>query len=375
MTQYHIEKEVKSFMDKSFSKRQNNTKYTTFAIAGILLLAAWAGHSVTDVSGTPSSDTVFYWMETSLERLDKTFRHYVEKILKQKRGYWRRHTPYLLVDETHESYSGKLLKKKWKSIKEKSLCKYIFGYKPKKGDTGSFRFLTFALVGPTKKLIVRSIPIIADIGTNNGDGIRHPESQNPHIIDTIRWIRKHMKFRLVIFDRGFYDEKLIYLLKKEKVKFLIRAKLSTTMKNMIAGMTTKWTSIKYNVGETYYNSGEEVDLVIGKDKTQEWALVTNYIPKQVWRMRHYYKKRWNIENMFQVCDGINVHTNSTEIEKKTFCFIISCLIYNLWQFSKERIKGMTLRRFTRLILKRIERILNKPPPDNPKGFISNEGVE
>ena len=69
------------------------------------------------------------------------------------------------------------------------------------------------------------------------------------------------------------------------------------------------------------------------------------------------------ENIFQVCDGINVHTNSTEIEKKTFCFLVSCLIYNLWQFSSEKMKGVTLRRFTRKITNQTEVVLdNEDPP-------------
>lgn len=332
------------------------------ALAAVLLMAAWGGHSVTDVAEAPSSDTVFYWMETSLKRLDKEFRRFVEKILKQSPRYWKRHTPYLLIDETHESYTGKLLKKKWKSKKEKELCRFIHAYKPKKGDNGSFRFLTFALVGPTKKLIVRAIPIIADDGRKAPDGRRYAEDQIPYIMETIDWIKGFVKFRLVIMDRGFYNENLIHRLNNGNIPYLIRARISGTMKSMIASLKTKWAAIGYSVGETPTRNGEKTILVLGKDKSGPWALITNRLPEQAWRLRHYYRKRWNIENIFQVCDGINVHTNSTEIEKKTFCFLVSCLIYNLWQFSIEKRKGITLRRFTRTIIRKLEIILDKGPP-------------
>ncbi|MFH1638656.1 MAG: hypothetical protein ABIB71_09590, partial [Candidatus Woesearchaeota archaeon] len=109
------QKELKSFLNKSFSKRRHNKHYTIWALVDVILMAAWAGHSVTDVAQAPSSDTVFYWMDTSLKRLDKEYLNFVEKVLKQKPYYWLRYTPYLLIDETHESYTGKLLKKKWKT--------------------------------------------------------------------------------------------------------------------------------------------------------------------------------------------------------------------------------------------------------------------
>ena len=131
---------------------------------------------------------------------------------------------------------------------------------------------------------------------------------------------------------------------------------------MIAGLTTKWAAIEYHVDETASKKGEKTILVIGKDKSGEWAFATNRLPAQAWRLRHYYRKRWNIENIFQVCDGISLHTNSTEIEKKLFCFIVSCIVYNLWQFSHEKVKGMTLRKFTKKIIERIEEVLDKGPP-------------
>lgn len=362
MARHHIEKEVKSFLVKSITQRNHNTTYTYLSIAAILVMAAWAGHSISDVAGTPSTDTVFYWMETTIERLDRVFRHFVEKILSQTPHYWRRHTPYLLVDETYESYTGKLLRKKWKTKKEKELAKYIHTYKPKNGDTGSFKFLVFSLVGPTKKLIVRAIPIMADNGMRSNDGKRHPEDTTPYIMETIRWVRSDVKFRLVIMDCGFYDKELVRQLNTENIPYLIRAEIRKTVKCMIDGLETKWAAVEYSIGKTSISKGEKTILVIGKDGNEDWALITNRLPAQAWRLRHYYRKRWNIENIFQVCDGISLHTNSTEIEKKLFCFIVSCLVYNFWQFSREKIEGMTLRRFTKRILEMIEEVLDKGPP-------------
>ena len=96
-----IENEVKSFLDKNLSERHHNTTYTTLSLAAVFLVAAWGGHSITDVADAPSTDTVFYWMETTLEKLDKEFRRFIEKILHKNSRYFRRHTPYLLIDETY----------------------------------------------------------------------------------------------------------------------------------------------------------------------------------------------------------------------------------------------------------------------------------
>lgn len=337
-----IQKETYDFLDKATRDRAANAIFSLAVIASVLCTAAWGTHSITDAVGrqSPSSDTMFYHLKTTRQRLEDAFKKFVERFLHL---YWRgmqRDVPYLLIDETHEPYFGK--KRGY----------WIHKYKAEKGSTGAFRFLVFALTGPTKRLIVNVVPL------------RRKESRVPYIVETIRWLRQnHIRIRLVLMDRGYYDARIVSALKKLNVKYIIRARICKKMKCMLESITN-WTSITYEIG----NTGVLTTLVLGRDNHGDWAFATNAQPKQIWRLRHYYRERWNIENIFKLCDGIRLPTNSTRIATKLLCVMISCVIYNTWQHSQERSHGYTLRQATReLIHLPHSNTTNKdPPPHNKK---------
>ena len=78
-----------------------------------------------------------------------------------------------------------------------------------------------------------------------------------------------------------------------------------------------------------------------------------------------YKKRWNIENVFRITDKIRIRTNSTDIVAKTLLFTISIVIYNLWQWFRQEVIGITLRRFLKFAIHVIDDKIaaDKPPPE------------
>lgn len=335
----HDQEEVKEFLHKTLSKRKSNAVFSLAVMTTLLLTAALHGHTITDAaSSRPSSDAVFYWLDTTLARLEREFRAFVENFL---HAHWRgirRQLPYLLVDETHESYTGK----------KKSI--WIHKYKHEAGDTGSFKFLTFALVGPVKRLVVNVVPL------------RKREKSLPHIIETICWLRQHVKFRLVIFDRGFYDGNLVRALNDLGVKYLIRVRIWAEVRCMLESCKG-WTALEHRIGAKRGKEGVATTLVLGKDNKGPWAFVTNACPQQIWRLRNYYRKRWNIENTFKVCDGIRLPTNSTRIELKLLFFLFSCVVYNVWQQLRRAQCAFTLRRCAKKIRKQlIVSQLGEPPP-------------
>lgn len=75
MTRHHIENEVKSFLDKCFSKVGNNIIYSTLVIVRLLIEAAKLHDSIKEVSHKPDSDSVFKRLEhATLELIKKAFR-------------------------------------------------------------------------------------------------------------------------------------------------------------------------------------------------------------------------------------------------------------------------------------------------------------
>lgn len=333
-----INHELQGFLRETIKERAPNAIFALAVIAAVLCSAAWSTHSITDAVGrqAPSSDTMFYRLGTSRERLEEAFRHFVERVLHERWRGLARELPYLLIDETHEPYYGK-----------KRSC-WIHGYKAEKGSTGSFSFLAFALVGPTRRLIVNVVPL------------KRKESRIPHIVETITWLRKQgIKFRLVVMDRGYYDARIIRALEALGIRYLVRARLCKKMRYMLESVTS-WTAIRYEISKT----SVETTLVLGHDKHGDWALATNACPAQVWRLRQYYRKRWDIENIFKLCDGIRVPTNSRRIDAKLLCVLVSCVVYNAWQHSRLRAQGYTLRQSVRAALRVIEPqpAAEGPPP-------------
>jgi len=84
-----------------------------------------------------------------------------------------------------------------------------------------------------------------------------------------------------------------------------------------------------------------------KDNTTDWTFVTN-INRNLFRYIQIYRRRWNIENGFQVCDRANIDTKSVKEKIRYFFFLFTLVLYNLWKSMKISIP------FKRLVILLVE---------------------
>lgn len=341
MTSHHIENEVKSFLDKCFLKVGNNIIYSTLVIARLLIEAAKLQDSIKETADKPDSDSVFKRIEhASLDLIKKAFELHIKSLFRLTGDYFKRGKVILAFDETYEEYFGRL-KNAW-----------IWGYKPKKGSTGCFKFLVLSIVKNNRRYVLGAVPVF--IGYN--------KAQN--VMEMLKFAEQFVQVKAVLFDRGFYNAKLVKELKDKGVGFVI-----LVPKNK---KTRKYLEQKGNTFEHImktrdkYNKYElKLKIKVARNVYEyDWMILTNLSYRNTTQLVNLYKKRWNIENIFRITDKIRIRTNSTNIVFKTLLFVIALLLYNLWQWFRLFVKGVTLRRFVKLSLEIVEKriVMDKPPP-------------
>ena len=202
--------------------------------------------------------------------------------------------------------------------------RYIHKYKPEKGDTGSYKYLVFAIVYGNKRKVLRV------------KAVKRKENCDDFIIKTLQDIKKEVSYECVLFDRGFYDGLFIEKLKRNKIPFIVRARISDTMKK-IFGFYQVWKCYKdFEIGEHKIKGY----LVLGVDytdgKRSRWAFITNMEFENWHEVRELYRKRWNIENIFKATDGIQLRAQTNNPTTRLFCVCLSFLFYNAWQSKNKR---------------------------------------
>jgi hypothetical protein len=323
-----IDKYVNEFTSINISTAKNVT-FRVAAIVMVLLAASYNCHSINSKAIEPNADTVFYRIDTTIRKLESQLWKQGIGFLREKRRKLDKLNCYVAVDETHDSYTGKLLRKEKHSkekltSEEKFILRYIHAYRPKSGDTGSFKYLVFALLYGNKRRVLRV------------KAIKRKENYKDFVIKTLTELRKEVAYVCVLLDRGFYDGLLVDGLKKHNIPFILRARISDTMKR-IFGFYRDWKCYRdFEIGVHKIKA----DLVLGVDskggKRMRWAFITNMEFENWYSVREAYRKRWNIENIFKATDGIQLRAQTNNPTMRLFCVCLSFLFYNAWQSKHKR---------------------------------------
>ena len=325
---HYIDKYAISFAAKNISEKVNAT-YTITMILMVLVAASYGCHSVNSKTINPDADTVFYRINTSIRILENQFWRQGLQFLREKKRKLGKVKCYIIVDETHDSYTGKLLKKEKKhkeklTDEEKEILRYIHKYKPEKGDTGSYKYLVFAIVYGKRRRVLRV------------KAVKRKENCDDFIIKTLLVLREEVSFECVLFDRRFYDGLFIEKLKRSNIPFIVRARISDYMKK-IFGFYREWKCYRdFEIGEHKIKGNLVLGVDFAEGKRTKWAFITNMEFENWHEVRELYRKRWNIENIFKATDGIQLRAQTNNPVTRMFCVCLSFLFYNAWQSKNKR---------------------------------------
>lgn len=337
----YVVKQLKQFLHISLTEN-HNVIYKIIALISILVEAAWHRASIEErgkKEQNPNGDTVFYRIEAVMDKITGAFKQHVNEVLNSIPSNFFYAPHFLAVDETYEEYFGK------------ETSPWIWGYKPVKGATGCYKYLVISLVGCNYRCVLWVIPCY--IGMNKTKALKK----------ALRWIRKRIKVKVVLFDRGFYAAGLIEMLRRNRFQYIILVPKNKKIKQymdapydeVLHTMELKKNKSKYNI---------HIKIRIAKNKYgYDWVFATNIDLRRAIFVVKWYKKRWGIENIFQITDFIRLRTKSTDTAVKYLFFVLSVVIYNIWQTVKDAF-DVTLRLFTEDIVETMfSKVCKKKPPD------------
>ncbi len=343
MARHHINKEVSIFAHKNISVAPN-TQFSILVILLVFLSAAQGKESLHSQASTPDSDTVLYRIDTTIRKLHHQFWQQNLAFLRQNKKKLRTTKCYVVIDETYDSYTGNIHKKPLEELtpEQRKNRRYIHKYKPKNGDTGSYKYLVFALVYQNTRRVIRI------------KALRRGESYWSFVAETLQEIHREIKFDCALMDRGFYVSTLVNLLEKKKIPYLIRARLYDSTRSYY-GIYSEWKSYDYRI-----DNWAKTKLVLGRDhRDREWGFLTNMQIQKLPLLLKIYKKRWNIENIFKATDGIQLRVATSNHITRLFAVCLSFLVYNAWQ---EKKKYSSLLGFLKKIVGMILRIIRTVCP-------------
>jgi putative transposase len=148
-------------------------------------------------------------------------------------------------------------------------------------------------------------------------------------------IKKYLKISEVLFDRGFASKKIVQTLTLLNVKYVILCPKRTNVKRFLQKNLWRVTEVK-KINSNFSTYSVEMKYVIAYDfKDHDWIMLTN-INRKPYSLVRLYKKRWGIETAFRVMDHADIKSKSTNIVIRTFFFIVSIVLYNMWVFKEDR---------------------------------------
>src|SRR3990167_3753608 len=206
----------------------------------------------------------------------------------------------------------------------------IHGWTGKDAITGHFKFLTCSIISDD---IPEKIPLISV-------PIRLGHYKSSVILHSLSLIKEYIgEIKLILFDRGFYDNDLMFELTKWKYPYLIFVKKFTEYKNLFEELGENKTIFVHDYtfkkdmstweGETYLAFLKQI-YDKRSDKNYDWIFSTNVEKFVLGNLLQTYKKRWRIETQFRVQDEARIKCKSKEMKIRYFLFMFEQMLQTIW---------------------------------------------
>lgn len=244
----------------------------------------------------------------------KQLNNYFEKKLKLLRKIAGLNFLTVAFDETFIPYYGKNSDSAW-----------IHGYKNKvKGATGSYKFMVASIVVRNQKFVISMLPMaLGDNSVKFVDGF-------------LTRIKKQFHVSLVLLDRGFACKELVHNMEKQNLKYIAFCPKWTNVKKYLEQGIKGVCEIK-KIPDHRREKTSKMQYVFAHGLLEyDWAFLTNTNLQGIDLIKAY-KARWGIETTFRVMDNADIKSKSTNIVIRTFFFLISIVLYNLWIEEREEL--------------------------------------
>ena len=271
-------------------------RYSNADIATTIVMVAVNNTSLASVARSPDSDTVLWRIREGL-----TFEK-AEKLVKTQKPPKGTHIKVLLDGHDKMFYGRDALG--------------LVGTKPKRGTSRAFKYLVAFNSNAPKGIVALREMFDGSVTNDATDMIK--ELLNDYVID------------VVIADGEFYKAEFVDFLSKAKIPFIIRRTNTGNMRELGA---------KYNAPFFYETDVERAGgrtihlrywVYRCKGKDGDFFLVSS-MKKDVKKIRKMFSGRWEIETGFREVNRVRIKTTTRDFLVRLFFYIVSCIVYNLWQ--------------------------------------------
>ena len=302
------------FIDGSLGIDRNYNNLSGFDFIVPLLESSAYNSYLENISN--KTDTIHLKVKTSLiSMMEYTYLNYIKGI--SKKFELNKKEVILAFDYTEEDFYGDVQGFD------------IHGWTGKEGITGHFKFLTCSIISDDipEKIPLISVPI--RMGHYKSHVIKYCLSLIEKLVGEIQ---------LIIFDRGFYDNDLMYELGELKLPYLIFVPKQIDKQSILYPMSEGEQITIYNefkvertrkVGENLLTFLKQI-YDPKSEKSYDWVFATNVKELLLNNIIVIYKKRWRIETQFRVQDEARIKSKSTEMKVRFFFFLFQQMLQVQW---------------------------------------------
>lgn len=306
---------LKKFINNSLGLNYEKQEITGYELISPILEASAYNTYIETVSN--KTDTLYLRIKESLvSMMEHAYLNYIKNI-SLKFGLNEKEV-ILAFDYTDEDFYGEV-----EGFD-------IHGWTGEHGVTGHFKFLTCSIISDEipQKIPLISIPI--NIGHYKSSVILHCLSLIKDYIG---------KIKLILFDRGYYDNDLMFELTKWGYPFLIFVRKLKEYKTFLEELENGKTIVvhEYEVRKDMSKFYEEKYLAFLKqiydprsDKNLDWIFATNVEAVALGDILQEYKKRWRIETSFRVQDEATIKCKSKDMKIRYFLFLFEQMLQVQW---------------------------------------------
>ena len=351
---------LRGLVKKCFRPVADNNSYEIHDFLHVLVEAAehndYLEGTCQRVPGAFDAETLFNRLEgVDPQDLVDVFKHDVLANVAAVKRVSRNRKVMLGGDITNESYYGE------------DFNEWIHRQKFDKGATGSYQFLVVSALVASRREILGVLPL------RRGDDVKKL------VLELLDWLKGRLHVDGLLLDRGFDSGWLIRELKRRRTPFLMLWRQTAWTRKVFADMgRSKWLRQRHtvNVGDStvsftlVFVKGIRLE---GDEKAYRWVFATNMrYSKPVYYIR-LYKRRWGIETLFRVLDGVQVKTKTTDMGKRFFLVLVGVYLYNTWKEFLSHVEfHVSFSEYTSHIQGILEELHPKRPPNTRQRKVRNE---
>ncbi len=222
----------------------------------------------------------------------------------------------------------------------------VLGTQRKNGSCHAFKYMSACMSSSTSEqnehFNLAAIPLT--------DGVETWDALEEILKTSLQYVNHHF---LVFMDREFYSTPVVNLMEKYKQKYLMPAKKTGPVKELIEKNPIPCV-LPYTM-HGKYGTADTTLVLVRNDEGEVKAFATNLKvdASQAQKLFDVYKNRWTVDTSYRMVGQVRMNTKTLDYAVRWFLFFFSLIIINGYWLFNDFIKSydhVTLTTFTEMFI-------------------------